>query len=461
MKFMSSLRAVLAVSVLVMAAMVGLMAWEAAGEMVPAVVAGGLVLFVAGNLLAAPSMEGRLCVTLTSTEILMDIIQAFTKWFPGLNRMGTEFRPGSLKLNQQYIAHIPSIPTVEDVSTTYALTGQTARSLLSDVPITVDKHKAVLLKWSHFDAIKDQKTGDRYTQVVGLAGYALAKAVVDDILAGVSAVNFSQSSTFATADCDLDMLNNVCEDMNGVGALPVGRFMLVNSAVATTLGADSRIASRDYHGQQQGGNALRRFLNVAGFEEIFEYADFPSNNGSAVTSATAEADDDLITKASHGLVTGQRVRLTALTNGTGLTLNDYYYVIRVSSSTLKLATTRANAIAGTGVDITADGTGITLTPAENLVAAGFDRRAISFLAGIPDNFDQAALASQLGVPQIMAMEAVTEPMSGVTMAAVKWQDAGTGQLNFAPTLVWGKALGAQAGAAGTLCDYAGHRVISA
>jgi hypothetical protein len=421
-----------------------------------------VVLFVGAAVLSSWRPAPVLQVTLTSAEILMDIIEAFTKWFPALNRMGTEFRAGSLKLNQQYIAHIPSIPSVEDVSSTYALTGQTARSLLTDVPITVDKHKAVLLTWSHFDAIKDQKGGEKYLEVVGLAGYALAKAVIDDILTGVTSLNFSQQSIFATADCDLDMLEDVCADMNGKGAHPIGRYMIVNSTVATKLGADSRIASRDYHGQQQGGNALRRFLNVGGFAEVVEYPDFPTNNGSAVTGIAAEADDDILTKTAHGLVTGQRVKLTALTGGTGLTLNNFYYVIRLTANTLKLATSRTLAVAGTGVDVTVDGTGITLTPAENLVAFAADRRAISFLGGIPDNFDQAALASALNVPKVMGFESVTEPKNGITMAAVSWQDVGTGKLNWAPTLVWGKALGAQGATNddGQKTDYAGHRVVS-
>jgi hypothetical protein len=48
------------------------------------------------------------------------------------------------------------------------------------------------------------------------------------------------------------------------------------------------------------------------------------------------------------------------------------------------------------------------------------------------------------------------------MAAVSWQDVGTGKLNWAPTLVWGKALGAQGATNddGQKTDYAGHRVVS-
>jgi hypothetical protein len=46
-----------------------------------------------------------------------------------------------------------------------------------------------------------------------------------------------------------------------------------------------------------------------------------------VTGATATAATDLINKATHGLVAGDRIYLTALTGGAGLLLNTSYYVL--------------------------------------------------------------------------------------------------------------------------------------
>jgi len=94
-----------------------------------------------------------------------------------------------------------------------------------------------------------------------------------------------------------------------------------------------------------------------------------------LTVATADsntfADEDVdvdantITNAAHGYYTGLKVAAT--TTGTlpaGLSATDYY-VIRVDADTIKLATSAANAIAGTAVDITAAAGGgtHTLTPA--------------------------------------------------------------------------------------------------
>ena len=71
----------------------------------------------------------------------------------------------------------------------------------------------------------------------------------------------------------------------------------------------------------------------------------------------------LITAAAHSLVTGDSVVYdnTNGTNITGLVDGTTYYVIRLSASTFKLATTSPNAVAGTAIDITGRGTGSTHT----------------------------------------------------------------------------------------------------
>ena len=134
--------------------------------------------------------------------------------------------------------------------------------------------------------------------------------------------------------------------------------------------------------------------------------------------------------------------------------------VRASSSTFKAATTRANAEAGTAINISADGTGATVTKTENLGAFAFDRRAFVSLAGPPESADPA-IAASLGIPVSMAVEIISS--NGITMGAAKWQDTGTGKLHWAPTLLWGKALGRQGStnAANSLTDRAGIRIITA
>jgi hypothetical protein len=70
----------------------------------------------------------------------------------------------------------------------------------------------------------------------------------------------------------------------------------------------------------------------------------------------------------------------------------------------------------------------------------------------------------LNIPRVMGWtEPVTDPDSGVTMAAVSWQEQGTNDLYWSPVLLWGKRLGRAAGtnAVGNTLDYAGHRLSKA
>lgn len=78
---------------------------------------------------------------------------------------------------------------------------------------------------------------------------------------------------------------------------------------------------------------------------------------------TADAGTDVCTYTStanypSNILTGTRVRLTTTTTlPAGLATATDYYVIRVSDTTFKLATSYANAIAGTAINITDTGTG--------------------------------------------------------------------------------------------------------
>jgi hypothetical protein len=78
---------------------------------------------------------------------------------------------------------------------------------------------------------------------------------------------------------------------------------------------------------------------------------------------TADASTELLTFTStanipSNLLTGTRVQVsTTTTLPGGLAAATNYYVIKVSDSTVKLATSYANAIAGTAIDITSTGTG--------------------------------------------------------------------------------------------------------
>lgn len=107
-----------------------------------------------------------------------------------------------------------------------------------------------------------------------------------------------------------------------------------------------------------------------GLESIYGFAiqavwTVLSPSAAVLASATdINATSDTFTKVTHGFYTGLKVALTTDdTLPTGLSATDYY-VIRATADTFQIATSAANASAGTAVNFTTVGVGNqTFTPA--------------------------------------------------------------------------------------------------
>jgi hypothetical protein len=75
---------------------------------------------------------------------------------------------------------------------------------------------------------------------------------------------------------------------------------------------------------------------------------------------TMDSGTDLVTRVAHGLRTGDGPIFPTTSGsfaGTGVTASNPYYAVKIDADTFKIATTRANALAGTTVDILAAGSG--------------------------------------------------------------------------------------------------------
>jgi len=235
-----------------------------------------IVLFVVGNLLGRAPAGARLCLTLTVAEILSDVLAAFKTRVPGLTSFATDFSMAEVKFGQQIIAHLPTLPTAYDhvAASGYSANAQSARTLLTDVPITIDGWKDVPIKIQIADATQDRSKN--YLKTIGNAGYVLGKAVVDYALGKALAANFSQVTTESIANTTSETLGKVRVGMNGVKA-GQPRYMLCNSDFFAALDNDPRIASAFYYDQRSGGEPYGSIKNVKGFAQIDEYPDFPAN----------------------------------------------------------------------------------------------------------------------------------------------------------------------------------------
>ena len=108
-------------------------------------------------------------------------------------------------------------------------------------------------------------------------------------------------------------------------------------------------------------------VDIVGFYRVTSVttttAQATTNTLSQSDTFTADAGTDVCTYTStanipSNILTGTRVRLTTTTTlPGGLATATDYYVIRVSNTTFKLATSYANSVAGTAINITDAGTG--------------------------------------------------------------------------------------------------------
>lgn len=75
--------------------------------------------------------------------------------------------------------------------------------------------------------------------------------------------------------------------------------------------------------------------------------------------------------------------------------------------------------------------------------------------------DFSNAADQLGIPKVMEFYPMMDSESGISMTGAGWQEAGTGDVYVSCGVLFGTAAGKQGGAAGTITDNAGVRIISA
>lgn len=95
-----------------------------------------------------------------------------------------------------------------------------------------------------------------------------------------------------------------------------------------------------------------------------------TNEAPSAKAFTAVAATDLITSAAHGYKTGLKGQVSSTgVLPAGLSAATDYFIIYVSADTYKLATSLANALAGTAVDITDAGTGVHTFTATALAGA--------------------------------------------------------------------------------------------
>jgi len=159
---------------------------------------------------------------------------------------------------------------------------------------------------------------------------------------------------------------------------------------------------------------------------------------------TADAGTDVCTWTStanipSNVLTGTKVRLTTTTTlPAGLALATDYYVIRLSNTTFSLATTYANAVAGTAINITDAGTGThtvswllpRYTNGAGLNAIFFNPAATALGAGTPNlslNYTNSAQTASRATPTVLPVGKTAASNSHILYTGA----TGAGKYNYA------------------------------
>lgn len=136
----------------------------------------------------------------------------------------------------------------------------------------------------------------------------------------------------------------------------------VTTKARAALAANAEVTSRFTVGAAGSPTDDDIVLTQLSTGDVANMAPKSENDGGAgsiaVSVGTAGSNGDIsvanntVTETAHGWITGDRVYVTGSDLPAGLTTATIYYIIKVDANTYKFATSLANAVAGTAVDLT-------------------------------------------------------------------------------------------------------------
>lgn len=249
-----------------------------------------------------------------------------------------------------------------------AYSGKVSNTTTSARQLTINTEKVVGISFTNEEA-QNQVSFDPVTHGM-IKGRDLARTVINDIFSVVRYGNYPNATLAAMAATSFDV-NDVADlaqkAMEANWPQEPQPGLALNPAFYYNLAKQAGIIDASQSGTNQA-LTTGRILPVMGFN-VAGSNGIPSNNATG-TTFTATAATDVCASTAHGLLTGDQVVVSNSGGGlpTGLSASTYYYVIKIDADSFKLASSLANAVAGTAIDIGSTGTGThTVTLATNLV----------------------------------------------------------------------------------------------
>lgn len=180
------------------------------------------------------------------------------------------------KFNETVTTRLISIPAVNDFGTGAVDTADT------DVPITLNQFKEVQYSFTPQEYSKTDRN------LIAERAQPMAIAIADHMVAALAGLwlnaNYTNKTTKASA-WDYDHLVDMRTALNSRGATPIRRSYVCNPTVYGSLLKDATIidASKNPSGASSIPTGILN--NVAGFEYITEFTNFPGNSENLVAVA--------------------------------------------------------------------------------------------------------------------------------------------------------------------------------
>lgn len=176
-------------------------------------------------------------------------------------------------------------------------------------------------------------------------------------------------------------------------------------------------------GARQRYTILRNMADYTSTADVI--ADYAVLDTATIPTADVNITTNVITETAHNFVTGQRV---VYNNGggssiTGLTSGTTYYVIKVTDNTFKVATTAANAFAGTAIDISGTGNNAqTFVPTFTVTLLEQTPTMAILELTTEEGVTITAVDAGVGVDTVIAGNLIPALCSATGASAIAWED---------------------------------------
>jgi len=231
-----------------------------------------------GPILAANSLG-----TLSGELVTQRALSLLKLRMPVLSRVSTDFSGERAAFGQTIKTRLRAVPAATDYNATTGYA--TSDATTTDVPLTIDQHKAVQIKFGANELANTER--DLFAEQAEGCQYALGKALVDALYAQIVATAFTNITTQAVGTFARTHVVAMAKALYERGVPEMGRFLLLNPAYFEKLQSDPTIVNLAAY-QRPEVITDYRLPPIAGFE-VLQAVNLPATGNLTGFAAAPDA----------------------------------------------------------------------------------------------------------------------------------------------------------------------------